>query len=46
MRHLVKGGVAFERMRLSSQGEMRPKAPKKDPQSRAVNRRVVFTGLQ
>jgi peptidoglycan-associated lipoprotein len=46
MRHLVKAGVAFERMKLTSQGELRPKAPKKDAQSRAVNRRVVFTGLQ
>ena len=46
MRILVKAGVAFERMKLVSQGEMRPEVPKKDDRSRAVNRRVVFTGLQ
>jgi peptidoglycan-associated lipoprotein len=46
MRILVKAGVAFERMKLATQGEMRPKVPKKDAQSRAANRRVVFTGLQ
>ena len=46
MRVLVKAGVAFERMKLATQGEMRPKVPKKDAQSRAANRRVVFTGLQ
>jgi peptidoglycan-associated lipoprotein len=45
MRYLVKAGVAFERMKLASQGEMRPKIPKKDAQSRAVNRRVTFSAL-
>ena len=45
MRYLVKAGVAFERMKLASQGELRPKIPKKDAQSRAVNRRVTFSAL-
>ena len=45
MRHLVKAGVAFERMKLTSQGELRPKVPKKDAQSRALNRRVTFLPL-
>jgi peptidoglycan-associated lipoprotein len=45
MRHLVRAGIGFERMKLTSQGELRPKAPQKDAQSRAVNRRVVFSAL-
>jgi outer membrane protein OmpA-like peptidoglycan-associated protein len=33
-------------MKLTSQGELRPKVPKKDAQSRALNRRVNFLLLQ
>lgn len=45
MRYLVKAGIGFERMKVSSAGEMRPKVPNKDARSRALNRRAVFTPL-
>jgi peptidoglycan-associated lipoprotein len=45
MRFLVKSGVAFERMRLTTQGELKPKAPNADDRSRAQNRRAIFIAL-
>lgn len=45
MRFLVKSGIAFERMRLATQGELKPKASSKDSKSRALNRRAVLTVL-
>lgn len=42
MRALVKGGVAFGRMKVATQGELKPKVAKQDAQSRALNRRVAF----
>jgi outer membrane protein OmpA-like peptidoglycan-associated protein len=45
MQVLVKGGVAFERMRTSTQGELKPKAENKTDKGRALNRRAVFTAL-
>jgi peptidoglycan-associated lipoprotein len=45
MRFLVKAGIGFERMKLSSGGELRPKVPNKDAKSRAFNRRAVFLPL-
>lgn len=45
MRYLVKEGIGFERMKIVTQGEMKPKVPNRDARSRAVNRRVVFSAL-
>ena len=43
MRYLVKAGIAFERMQVTTGGEMHPKVPNKDARSMALNRRVVFS---
>jgi outer membrane protein OmpA-like peptidoglycan-associated protein len=42
MRSLVKSGVAFERMKLATQGELKPKASNKSDTGRALNRRAVL----
>jgi len=45
MRAMVKAGVAFERLKVVTQGEMKPKVPNKDARGMALNRRVVFSAL-
>jgi len=45
MRHLVKAGIAFERMKLATGGELKPKVPNKDARSRSLNRRAIFLPL-
>lgn len=45
MRYLVKDGISFDRMKVVTQGEMKPKVANRDARSRALNRRVVFSAL-
>jgi len=45
MRAMVKAGVGFGRLKVVTQGEMKPKVPNKDARGMALNRRVVFSAL-
>jgi len=45
MRYMVKAGIGFERLKIVTQGEMKPKVPNKDARGMALNRRVVFSAL-
>ncbi len=45
MRAMVKAGIGFDRLRVVTQGEMKPKVPNKDARGMALNRRVVFSAL-
>jgi len=45
MRYLVKAGIGFDRLKVVTQGEMKPKVPNKDARGMALNRRVVFLAL-
>ena len=43
MRYMVKAGIGFDRLKVVTQGEMKPKVPNKDARGMALNRRVVFS---
>jgi len=45
MRSMVKAGIGFDRMRVVTQGEMKPKVLNKDAHGMALNRRVLFSAL-
>lgn len=45
MRYMVKGGISFGRLKVVTQGEMKPRVQNKDAQGMAKNRRVVFSAL-
>ena len=45
MRSMVKAGIGFGRLKVVTQGEMKPKVPNMDARGMALNRRVVFSAL-
>ncbi len=45
MRSMVKAGIGFGRLKVVTQGEMKPRVPNKDARGMALNRRVVFSAL-
>ena len=45
MRYMVKAGIGFDRLKFTTQGEMKPKVANRDAHGMALHRRFVFSAL-